>query len=92
MLSKTKRTRSAKPAARRKPSRKLKTDIEITAEEVSRLELEAASHKRMETAWLNMTAAPHAAEDDHWTGVEEHLLAKGAQEQLAERRWKYFAK
>lgn len=92
MLTKTKRTRAAKPAARRKPSRKLKIGVEITAQDVETLELEAASQKRSEAAWLNMTSAAHGPEDDHWHGVEEHLLAKGMQEQAAERRWKYFAK
>lgn len=92
MLSKTKRARIAKPAARRKPSKKLKPAVEITREEVVSFEQSAASHKRSETVWLNMTAPAHAAEEDHWSGVEEHLLNKGMQEQASERRWKYFAK
>ena len=91
-MPKTKSARAAKPAVRRKTSKKTKPAVEISAEEVVTLELEAASHKRSETAWLNMTSAPHANEEDHWTGVEEHLLAKGMQEQASERRWKYFAK
>ena len=91
-MPKTKIARAAKPAARRKTSRKLKPALEISPEEVATLELEAASQKRSEAAWLNMTSPAHGPEDDHWHGVEEHLLAKGAQDQAAERRWKYFAK
>ena len=92
MLSKTKRARTAKTSARRKTSKKTKSADAITAEEVVSLELEAARHSRSEKTWLNMTAAPHSNDEDHWSGVEEHLLAKGQQEESSERRWKYFAK
>jgi hypothetical protein len=92
MLSKTKRARTAKPAARRKLSKKLKPAVVITLEEVVSFEQSAAAQKRSEAVWLNMTAPAHAPEDDHWNGVEEHLLAKGAQEEASQRRWKYFAK
>ena len=90
MLSKTKRARAVKPAPRRKPPKKIAP--EVTAADVVRLEADAASQTRSERTWLSMTTAPHPADDDHWTGVEEVLLTKGIQEQDSERRWKYFAK
>lgn len=91
-LSKIKRARAAKTAPRRKVSKKLKPAAEITSAEVVALEVEVASSNRSERAWLSMTAAPQSKEDDHWNGVEEHLLNKGMQEQDSERRWKYFSK
>ncbi|MBI3551160.1 MAG: hypothetical protein HY077_01470 [Elusimicrobia bacterium] len=92
MRSKSTRARAAKPAVRRKAAKKPAPPSEITAEEVVSLELEAARHTRSERAWLSMTAAPRPNEEDHWSGVEEHLLNKGLQESESERRWKYFAK
>jgi hypothetical protein len=91
-LSKIKRARAAKPAARRKVLKKIKPATEITTAEVVALEVAVASQNRSERAWLSMTAAPQSKEEDHWSGVEEHLLTKGMQEQDSERRWKYFSK
>ena len=92
MPSKIKRASAAKPAVRRKAVRKAKTVPEISIEEVVSLELQAARHSRSESTWLSMTAAPASKDEDHWNGIEDHLLAKGRQEQDSDRRWKYFAK
>jgi len=92
MLSKNKRARAAKPAARRKVVKRIKPAPELTHADVVSLEAEAARASRSERAWLSMTAASPSKEDDHWHGVEDHLLAKGMQEQDSERRWKYFSK
>ena len=91
MLSKTKSARrAAKPAARKKTVKKITLTPELTRQDVADLEIDAARQARSERTWLSMTSPPH--EEDHWGGIEEHLLAKGSQEQDSERRWKYFAK
>ncbi len=91
-MLKTKRARAAKPIARRKAVKKIKLAPEITTAEVVSLEVDAARQRRSEQTWLSMTVAPQSKDEDHWTGVEEHLLSKGLQEQDSERRWKYFSK
>ncbi len=67
----------------------LPTDVQLSREEVARLEAEALSQKRSESAWLSMTASE---EDDGWTTVEEHMLSKSQQQDRSVFRWKHFAK
>jgi hypothetical protein len=90
-MLKTKRSRAAKPAVRRKIVKKAKPAPELTPHDVATLEVDAAAQTRSERAWISMTSAHQTTEDEHWSGVEEHLLAK-SQGQDSDRRWKYFAK
>ncbi len=89
--SKTRRTRKV-AAVRAVAGRKLSTKkaVEMTAEEVASLELVAARHAHSEEAWQKMTALP--ADEDRWSAVEEHLLAKPHEHDHSLRRWKYFSK
>jgi hypothetical protein len=61
---------------------------ELSHEEVVILDAEAAAQKKSERSWLSMTAVP--AEEDRWSHVEEHLLARDHDK--GERSWKYFSK
>jgi hypothetical protein len=80
------KSRSAvKPS--RKPRRK-PAALELSPDEVVHLEQISKRYEESERAWLRMTAPPDG--DEGWSLVEEHLLARGAQD--ADRRWKYFSK
>ena len=59
----------------------------LPPEEVARLEEEAKRFAASERAWQSMTAP--LAEDDPYTGVEEHLLQERGD---PDRRWKFFSK
>lgn len=82
--------RKSKTAARRRVVKKAKkaVGLELSAEEVTSLELISQRYEQSERAWQSMTALPGG--DETWSNVEEHLLAQGGQD--SERRWKYFSK
>jgi hypothetical protein len=91
-MLKSKRARAAKPAVRKAAVKKAKPAPEITPHDVRTLEVDAAAQSRSERAWLSMTSGQQTTEDLHWSGVEEHLLAKSEHAQDSDRRWKYFGK
>lgn len=80
-------------AARAAPRRKIlkPAAAEISPEEVVTLEQDAQSAKRSEQAWLTMSAAS-PDDDDKWSNVEEHLIAKPHESEHSARRWKHFSK
>lgn len=91
-MKKARRAVAKAPAKKtRTPARRLvlKTapQEKLSPEEVGHLEALVHRFEESEKAWQRMTAP---AEDDGWSGVEEHMLQKAAQD--SERSWKYFSK
>ena len=86
-MRKTQRS-AVKPSRspRRRPSKG--ATLELTPDEVVHLEQISKRYEESERAWLRMTAPPDG--DETWSTVEEHLLARPAQD--ADRRWKFFSK
>lgn len=83
--------KTAPSTAARRKAVKLKPSPEISPQDVASFEIEAARHQRSESAWQSL-ANPAPGEDDRWTAVEEHLLARSQGKDHSMRRWKYFAK
>ncbi len=91
------RKKTARAAAKAAPAPRKKAPVRrslvlkpesISADEVVQIESVVKRFEESEKAWQRMTAAPD--EDDKWSSVEEHLLAR--RDGDAERRWKFFSK
>lgn len=67
---------------------KKKAAVELSPEEVTSLEQISQRYEQSERAWQLLAAPPGG--DETWHQVEDHILARGGQDQ--ERRWKYFSK
>jgi hypothetical protein len=80
------RKRVAKAAKVAKVSKTLKPE-KISRAEVTFFEQKAEAYRSSEEKWQRLSAAP---EEDRWSAVEDHLLARADQSQGKD--WKYFAK
>ena len=91
-MPKAKTRKPRKAVAARRPARKTSSApraVEMSAEEVAALELSATERRKIEQAWLNMSAPPE--EEERWAPVDERP-AKSRERGPSLRRWKFFSK
>lgn len=79
-------TQLKRRVVRRAPAPR-KTKVEkLSRADVAFLSEKAEAYRQSEAAWQRLAAPP---EEDGWSAVEEHLLARGSE---SSEKWKYFSR